>query len=167
MIDSVSPCGCIHIPRNPRSILVLHDVRRARRPCSCRLRGSAINLGIAHPAAMRWQYGLAPRRVSLAARSLFPGYCFVRIELRWHAARWCHGAILVGDGSALADQSLPDPVQRLQVELISSLCCDELHGGSLNRLSNGLRIAEVVLLAFRQGRFLLPMRPSPYRSRVF
>jgi hypothetical protein len=45
--------------------------------------------------------------------------------------------------------------------------CDELHGGALNRLGNGLRIAEVVLLAFRQGRFLLPMRPSPYRSRVF
>jgi hypothetical protein len=36
----------------------------------------------------------------------------------------------------------------------------------LHRLVNGFPIAEIVLLSFRQWRFLMPVRLSPYRSRV-
>jgi hypothetical protein len=36
----------------------------------------------------------------------------------------------------------------------------------LHRLSDCFGVAEVVLLPLRQGRFLLPMRSPPYRSRV-
>ena len=34
-----------------------------------------------------------------ARPALFPGYCFVLIELQWHAARWAPGTLgLVMDG---------------------------------------------------------------------
>jgi hypothetical protein len=39
-------------------------------------------------------------------------------------------------------------VQRLQVELIGRLGGDELHRRALHRLSNRLRIAEIVFLPF-------------------
>jgi transcriptional antiterminator RfaH len=40
---------------------------------------------------------------------LFPGYCFVWIELQWHAARWCPGTLgLIMDG--LAPARVPDSV---------------------------------------------------------
>jgi transcriptional antiterminator RfaH len=42
------------------------------------------------------------RRIEIAA-PLFPGYCFVLIELQWHAARWAVGTRgLVMDGSGPA-----------------------------------------------------------------
>ena len=67
---------------------------------------------------------------------------------------------------ALADQPLAHPVQCLQVELVRSLGGDESHGRALYRLGDCFGVAKVVLLPLRQGRFLLPMRSSPYRSRV-
>src|SRR5262245_54571415 len=40
---------------------------------------------------------------------LFPGYCFIAIELQWHAARWSPGVVrLVLDGAAPA--RVPDSV---------------------------------------------------------
>jgi transcriptional antiterminator RfaH len=40
------------------------------------------------------------RRLTLSTPPLFPGYCFVWIELQWHAARWAPGVIrLVLDGA--------------------------------------------------------------------
>jgi transcriptional antiterminator RfaH len=40
---------------------------------------------------------------------LFPGYCFVWIELQWHAARWAPGTLgLIMNGAALA--RVPDAV---------------------------------------------------------
>jgi transcriptional antiterminator RfaH len=39
------------------------------------------------------------RKMSVSMPALFPGYCFVWIELQWHSARWCPGVIrLVLDG---------------------------------------------------------------------
>ena len=41
--------------------------------------------------------------------SLFPGYCFLLVELQWHAARWCPGVVrLVMDG--LHPAKVPDAV---------------------------------------------------------
>jgi transcription antitermination factor NusG len=35
--------------------------------------------------------------------ALFPGYCFISIELQWHAARWSIGVVqLLMDGSGPA-----------------------------------------------------------------
>jgi transcriptional antiterminator RfaH len=48
------------------------------------------------------------RRIE-AAPPLFPGYCFVAIELQWHTARWTPGVIrLVLDGTGPA--RVPDSV---------------------------------------------------------
>jgi transcriptional antiterminator RfaH len=48
-------------------------------------------------------------RKILTAPALFPGYCFVAIELQWHAARWSPGvARLVMDGASPA--RVPDGV---------------------------------------------------------
>lgn len=42
-------------------------------------------------------------------------------------------------------------MQRLQVELVGGLGCDELHGRALDRLGDGFRISEVILLSLRIG----------------
>jgi len=76
-------------------------------------------------------------------------------------------ADLIDDTGALTDQSLAHPMQRLKVELLGGLGGDELHGRALHRLGDRLGIAIVVLFTFGQGRFLLPMKSSPYRSSVF
>ena len=55
---------------------------------------------------------------------------------------------LIDDARALPDKPLAHPVQRLQVELVGRLGCDELHGGALHRLGDRFRIAIVVLLTF-------------------
>jgi hypothetical protein len=50
--------------------------------------------------------------------------------------------------------------------LVRGLGRNELHGWALHRLGNRFRIAEVVLLSLVRWRFLMPMKPSPYKSRV-
>jgi transcriptional antiterminator RfaH len=41
--------------------------------------------------------------------ALFPGYCFVLIELQWHTARWAVGTLgLIMDG--IQPAKVPDPV---------------------------------------------------------
>jgi hypothetical protein len=72
-----------------------------------------------------------------------------------NAAIQQEGADLIDDGGALANQSLANPVQRLQVELVGGLGRDELHGGALHRLGDRFRIAIVVLLTFRIGAHVL------------
>ena len=52
-----------------------------------------------------------------------------------NAALQQEGADLIDNAGALADQALPYPVQRLQVELIRGLRRHELHGRSLHRLA--------------------------------
>jgi hypothetical protein len=58
------------------------------------------------------------------------------------------GADLIDDARALTYRPLAHPVQRLQVELVGRLGCDELHGGALHRLGDRFRITIVVLLTF-------------------
>jgi hypothetical protein len=65
-----------------------------------------------------------------------------------NAALQQEGADLIDNAGTLADQALPYPVQRLQVELIRGLRRHELHGRSLHRLGDCLGIAEVILLPF-------------------
>src|SRR5215472_2664109 len=48
------------------------------------------------------------RKVELRP-ALFPGYCFVLIQLQWHAARWAPGTLgLIMDG--IQPAKVPDPV---------------------------------------------------------
>ena len=42
---------------------------------------------------------------------------------------------LIDDAGTLTDQSIADAVQRLKVELIAGLGCDEVHGWSLDSLA--------------------------------
>jgi hypothetical protein len=58
---------------------------------------------------------------------------------------------LIDDASALTDQPLTHPMQRLQIELIGGLRHHELHRRPLHRLGDRLRVAEVVLLSLRIG----------------
>ena len=61
------------------------------------------------------------------------------------------GADLIDDAGALTDQALSGAVQGLQVKLVGGLGRNELHGWALHRL---------------EMFGLMPMKPSPYRSRV-
>src|SRR5262245_47331389 len=48
-------------------------------------------------------------RTTVTTPALFPGYCFVLVELQWHTARWAPGvAKIVLDGAAPA--RVPDAV---------------------------------------------------------
>src|SRR6185436_10001106 len=68
-----------------------------------------------------------------------------------NAALQQEGADLIDDAGALADQPLPDPVQRLQIELVRRLSRNELHGWPLHSFGDRFSIAEVILLPFRIG----------------
>ncbi len=61
------------------------------------------------------------------------------------------GTDLIDDAGALADQSLANTMQRLQVELLCGLRRYKLHRWALYRLGDRLRITEVVLLSLRVG----------------
>src|SRR5262249_11154070 len=56
------------------------------------------------------------------------------------------GADLIDDAGALTDQPLTHAVERLQVELLGGLGCDELHRRALHRPGDRLRVAEGALL---------------------
>ena len=62
---------------------------------------------------------------------------------------------MIDDAGALADQPLPYPVQRLQVQLIGGLRCHELHRRPLHRLGDCLGIAKVILLSLGIGANIL------------
>ena len=76
--------------------------------------------------------------------------------LAHHAALQQKGADLIDYASTLADQPLTHTVQRLQVELLSSLRSDELHRRALHRLGDRFSVAEVILLS-------LAVRPHVFR----
>jgi hypothetical protein len=65
------------------------------------------------------------------------------------AALQQEGADLIDDAGALADSSFAHTVQRLQVELVDGLGCNNLHGRALHCLGDSFRIAKVVLLSLR------------------
>jgi len=58
-------------------------------------------------------------------------------------------ADLVDDSRALADKAGAGAVQREQIALLGRLDRNKVHGRSLHRLGDRLRIAEVVLVAFK------------------
>jgi transcriptional antiterminator RfaH len=63
--------------------------------------------GVYYPRLRVYRRGFG--RKILTAPPLFPGYCFVAIELQWHAARWAPGVVrLVMDGVTPA--RVPDAV---------------------------------------------------------
>src|SRR6478735_1166294 len=64
-----------------------------------------------------------------------------------NAALQQEGPDLIDNAGTLADQALPYPVQRLQVELIRGLGRHELHGRSLHLLGDCLRITKIIPLA--------------------
>ena len=52
-----------------------------------------------------------------ARPALFPGYCFVLIELQWHAARWAPGTlglVMEGSGAGARAGDRRDPSARGQ-----------------------------------------------------
>ena len=63
-------------------------------------------------------------------------------------------------------QPLPYPMQRLQVQLIGGLGCDELHRGPLHRLGNRLGVTEVVLLTLRIGADILRRHQTERRDQA-
>jgi hypothetical protein len=46
-----------------------------------------------------------------------------------------------------SNQPLTYPVERLQIELLSGLCRDELHSRALHRLGDRFGVPEVILLS--------------------
>ena len=56
---------------------------------------------------------------------------------------------LIDDAGTLTNQSIADAVQRLKVELVGCLGCDEFHGRALDSLGDGFRVSEVILLSLR------------------
>ena len=56
-------------------------------------------------------------------------------------------------------------MQCLQIELLRGLGRHELHRRALHSFGNRFGIIEVVLLSLARRRVLMPMKPSPYRSR--
>ena len=58
---------------------------------------------------------------------------------------------MINDASALADQALPHSVQGLRVKLLGGLRRHKLHGWTLDRFCNRLRVAEIILLCLRVG----------------
>jgi transcriptional antiterminator RfaH len=45
---------------------------------------------------------------------LFPGYCFIAVELQWHAARWCLGVsalVMNGGKPAIVPDSIIDEIR--------------------------------------------------------
>jgi len=75
--------GCAQLQPN-RTAVALHHLALA-------------GYEVYHPRLRQQRVGRG-RRV-LATPPLFPGYCFIQIELQWHTARWAPGVVrLVLDG---------------------------------------------------------------------
>jgi hypothetical protein len=109
--------------------------------------------------------GLVPKQISTGGRTILgsqsPARC-VTCEARAHrcASRGCPATRtagnagpgygdaprqqertdLIDDSDTLTEQSIADAVQRLKVELIGCLDCDEFHGRALDSLGEGFRI---------------------------
>jgi transcriptional antiterminator RfaH len=72
------------------------------------------------------------RRLIWSEPALFPGYCFVQIELQWHQARWSPGVRrIVLDGIQPA---------RVPEEIIAEIRAREREGFEPPRLAPGMRV---------------------------
>jgi transcriptional antiterminator RfaH len=83
-----------------------------------------------------------PRKTSMQAPALFPGYAFVLIELQWHAARWSPGVIrLVLDGmrpARVPDRVIADLRSRERGGLIELLPPPGFKRGDQVRITRGV-----------------------------
>ena len=64
-------------------------------------------------------------------------------------------ADLVDDSGALPDKPRAHAVEREKIALLGRLDGNEVHGGPLHRLGDGLRIAVVVLVTLEEGLHVL------------
>jgi hypothetical protein len=89
-------------------------------------------------------------------QALFPGYAFVRIELQWHAARWCAGIIrLVLSGAEPAKEA--DGV-------IDELRGREVNGAVVLAPAPGLQGGDRVLV--KQGRSSITLGSTMARPHI-
>ena len=82
---------------------------------------------------------------------LFPGYCFLTIELQWHAARWSAGILgLIMDGvrpARVADQIIDDLRQRERNGLIELASPPKFKPGDQVRVTQGPFVGHLGLYA--------------------
>jgi transcriptional antiterminator RfaH len=73
---------------------------------------------------------------------LFPGYAFVLIELRWHAARWCPGVaklVMGGDKPArVADKVIAELRERERGGFVQLPAPPQFHHGDRVRIARGI-----------------------------
>jgi transcription antitermination factor NusG len=72
--------------------------------------------------------------------ALFPGYCFVLIELQWHAARWAPGTLgLIMDGMkpARVSDSVIEAIRQREVRGLVELPKAPLRRGARVRILRG------------------------------
>ena len=79
-----------------------------------------------------------------ARPALFPGYCFVLIELQWHAARWAPGTLgLVMDG--ITPARMPERViaesHRREVNGLIEVSKPSFRAGDRLRARDGQKLA--------------------------
>jgi transcription antitermination factor NusG len=71
---------------------------------------------------------------------LFPGYCFVLIELQWHAARWAPGTwglIMDGVSPAKVPERVIDEIHRREVNGLIEIPKPSFRHGSRVRILHG------------------------------
>ena len=83
--------------------------------------------------------------------ALFPGYCFVLIQLQWHTARWAPGTLgLIMDG--IQPAKVPDPVieeirSRERNGLVELPRREVFKAGDKVRITQGLLLGHIGLYA--------------------
>jgi hypothetical protein len=71
---------------------------------------------------------------------------------RDHSALQQDGAQLIDQGRPLADQTIPEPMKGLDVELVLALQFNKPHGRACRCFRDSLRVAIVILLRLEQSR---------------
>jgi transcriptional antiterminator RfaH len=89
------------------------------------------------------------RMPKLKTAALFPGYCFVAIELQWHAARWSPGVLrLVLDGvqpAKVPDKVIADLKRRERNGLVELPPRPGLRCGDQVRITRGLFVGQLAV----------------------
>jgi transcription antitermination factor NusG len=89
------------------------------------------------------------RRV-IVKQPLFPGYCFVAIELQWHTARWAPGTlglIMNGEGPAPVSNKIISAIRRREIDGLIDLPRAELRRGARVRILRGPFAGELAIFA--------------------
>jgi transcriptional antiterminator RfaH len=83
--------------------------------------------------------------------ALFPGYCFVLVELQWHSARWCPGVTRIvqtgGTPAVVPDRVISGLKARERGGLIELPRPPKFHRGDRVRVLHGPFIGQVGLYA--------------------